>query len=66
MEQKRAKEDSDALFLIQRSHFLVTSAVTMKCKEIEGRHQNLPLPKMKPVGPTVLIAQPCTNGLTDS
>ncbi len=27
MEQKRAKEDSDALFLIQRSHFLVTSVV---------------------------------------
>ncbi len=25
LEQKRAKEDSDALFLIQRSHFLVTS-----------------------------------------
>ncbi len=25
MEQKRAKEDSDALFLIQRSHFMVTS-----------------------------------------
>ncbi len=25
MEQKWAKEDSDALFLIQRSHFLVTS-----------------------------------------
>ncbi len=28
MEQKRAKEDSDALFLIQRSHFLVTSVLT--------------------------------------
>ncbi len=27
MEQKRAKEDSDALFLIQRSHFLVTSVL---------------------------------------
>ncbi len=25
LEQKRAKEDSDALFLIQMSHFLVTS-----------------------------------------
>ncbi len=26
LEQKTAKEDSDALFLIQRSHFLATSA----------------------------------------
>ncbi len=28
MEQKRAKEDSDALFLIQRGHFMVTSVLT--------------------------------------
>ncbi len=28
LEQKRAKEDSDALFLIQRSHFLVTSVLS--------------------------------------
>ncbi len=30
LEQKRAKEDSDAIFLIQRSHFMVTSVSSIK------------------------------------
>ncbi len=57
MEKKRAKEDSDALFLIQRSHFLDTSDSTITVLvQMSIKHtENTTLQSVKSLYPNMAV-----------